>query len=102
MIPGLLRYEEGIELYEEVVLMTTKGEAIAVGIAQVCHLSHQPKALAHTCAFADDHSGPGNLRPWCRCNNQTLHHGQGCVPAQVGPRPEGAGEEEDDCCRQLG
>lgn len=27
--------EEGIELYEEVVLMTTKGEAIAVGIAQV-------------------------------------------------------------------
>jgi len=35
MIPGLLRYEEGIELYEEVVLMTTKGEAIAVGIAQM-------------------------------------------------------------------
>jgi hypothetical protein len=27
--------EEGIELYEEVVLMTTKGEAIAIGIAQV-------------------------------------------------------------------
>lgn len=35
MIPGLLRYEDGIELYEEVVLMTTKGEAIAVGIAQM-------------------------------------------------------------------
>jgi H/ACA ribonucleoprotein complex subunit 4 len=35
MIPGLLRYENGIELDEEVVLMTTKGEAVAVGIAQM-------------------------------------------------------------------
>ena len=53
MIPGLLRYgmqlsyramqrqnvdifaESGIEVHEEVVLMTTKGEAIALGIAQM-------------------------------------------------------------------
>ncbi|KAI4165759.1 MAG: hypothetical protein LQ342_000702 [Letrouitia transgressa] len=35
MIPGLLRYEAGITLHEEVVLMTTKGEAIALGIAQM-------------------------------------------------------------------
>ena len=51
MIPGLLRYgttspnhslpttnvltEDGIEAHEEVVLMTTKGEAIALGIAQM-------------------------------------------------------------------
>ena len=35
MIPGLLRFSDGIEVGEEVVLMTTKGEAIAVGIAQV-------------------------------------------------------------------
>jgi len=35
MIPGLLRYEAGIETHEEVVLMTTKGEAIAIGIAQM-------------------------------------------------------------------
>jgi hypothetical protein len=35
MIPGLLRFENGIELHEEVVLMTTKGEAIALGIAQM-------------------------------------------------------------------
>lgn len=35
MIPGLLRFSDGIEVSEEVVLMTTKGEAIAVGIAQV-------------------------------------------------------------------
>jgi H/ACA ribonucleoprotein complex subunit 4 len=35
MLPGLLRYESGIEVNEEVVLMTTKGEAIAIGIAQM-------------------------------------------------------------------
>lgn len=35
MIPGLLRFENGIEVHEEVVLMTTKGEAIALGIAQM-------------------------------------------------------------------
>jgi H/ACA ribonucleoprotein complex subunit 4 len=35
MIPGLLRFESGIELHEEVILMTTKGEAIALGIAQM-------------------------------------------------------------------
>ncbi|QSS55840.1 centromere/microtubule binding protein CBF5 [Histoplasma capsulatum var. duboisii H88] len=35
MIPGLLRFESGIEIHEEVVLMTTKGEAIAIGIAQM-------------------------------------------------------------------
>ncbi|KAG8810234.1 centromere/microtubule-binding protein cbf5, partial [Serendipita sp. 399] len=35
MIPGLLRYEAGIEVGEEVVLMTTKGEAIALAVAQM-------------------------------------------------------------------
>ena len=35
MIPGLLRYEQGIEVGDEVVLITTKGEAIALGIAQM-------------------------------------------------------------------
>ena len=35
MIPGLLRYEAGIEIDEEVVLMTTKGEAIALAVAQM-------------------------------------------------------------------
>tara|TARA_B100000674_G_scaffold495767_2_gene524088 strand:- start:66 stop:1250 length:1185 start_codon:yes stop_codon:yes gene_type:complete len=35
MIPGLLRYENEIEVDEEVVIMTTKGEAVAVGIAQM-------------------------------------------------------------------
>eukprot|EP01106_Pelomyxa_sp_JSP_P001972 TRINITY_DN129_c0_g1_i8.p1 TRINITY_DN129_c0_g1~~TRINITY_DN129_c0_g1_i8.p1 ORF type:complete len:329 (+),score=130.14 TRINITY_DN129_c0_g1_i8:3-989(+) len=35
MVPGLLRYEAGIEVGEEVVLMTTKGEAVALVIAQM-------------------------------------------------------------------
>src|SRR3990167_2007329 len=35
MIPGLLRFDEGIEVGVDVVLMTTKGEAIAIAIAQM-------------------------------------------------------------------
>ncbi|ODV90414.1 hypothetical protein CANCADRAFT_106344 [Tortispora caseinolytica NRRL Y-17796] len=35
MLPGVLRYEKGIEIGDELVLMTTKGEAIALGIAQM-------------------------------------------------------------------
>lgn len=35
MIPGVLRFENGIELGKEVVMMTTKGEAVALGIAQM-------------------------------------------------------------------
>lgn len=35
MIPGLLRFENGCEVGEEVVLMTTKGEAIALGVSQM-------------------------------------------------------------------
>ena len=35
MIPGLLRYEGEIQIDQECVLMTTKGEAIATAIAQM-------------------------------------------------------------------
>eukprot|EP00808_Paulinella_micropora_P021993 g18103.t1 len=35
MIPGLLRLEEGIEVGDVVVLMTTKGEAVATAVAQM-------------------------------------------------------------------
>ena len=35
MIPGLLRFADNIDINDEVVLMTTKGEAIAVAIAQM-------------------------------------------------------------------
>jgi len=33
MLPGVLRYDSDIEVGTEVVLMTTKGEAIAIAIA---------------------------------------------------------------------
>ena len=35
MIPGLLRFADDIEVNKEVVIMSTKGEAIAIGIAQM-------------------------------------------------------------------
>lgn len=35
MIPGVLRFEKNIEVGSEIVMMTTKGEAIASGIAQM-------------------------------------------------------------------
>lgn len=35
MIPGLLRFADGVEVGDEVVMITTKGEAIAMGIAQM-------------------------------------------------------------------
>lgn len=35
MIPGVLRYDNNIEIGQEIVLITTKGEAIAVAIAQL-------------------------------------------------------------------
>lgn len=35
MLPGVLRYESNIEVNQEVVLITTKGEAIALAYAQM-------------------------------------------------------------------
>merc|ERR1719323_2803565 len=35
MIPGVLRFEKNIDVGSEIVMMTTKGEAIATGIAQM-------------------------------------------------------------------
>ncbi|XP_003701715.1 dyskerin pseudouridine synthase 1 Nop60B [Megachile rotundata] len=33
MLPGILMYDDGIELNQEIVIVTTKGEAIALGVA---------------------------------------------------------------------
>jgi H/ACA ribonucleoprotein complex subunit 4 len=35
MIPGVLRFETGIEVGQEIVLMTSKGEAVALAVAQM-------------------------------------------------------------------
>ena len=31
MLPGVLRYEDGIEINQDIVVITTKGEAICIG-----------------------------------------------------------------------
>ncbi len=31
MLPGVLRYDDGIEVGDQIVVVTTKGEAIALG-----------------------------------------------------------------------
>lgn len=31
MLPGVLRYEDGIEMNQDIVVITTKGEAICIG-----------------------------------------------------------------------
>lgn len=33
LLPGILRYDDNIELNEEIVIVTTKGEAVALAIA---------------------------------------------------------------------
>ena len=45
LIPGVLRYSSDIDIEKEVVLMTTKGEAVAVGVAlmtssEICAVDH--------------------------------------------------------------
>lgn len=35
MLPGVLKYDSNIEVNHDIVLITTKGEAIALGIAQM-------------------------------------------------------------------
>lgn len=31
MLPGIIMYDQGIELNQEIVIVTTKGEAVALG-----------------------------------------------------------------------
>ena len=47
MIPGVLRYENDIQMGKEVALITTKGEAIALAIAQMT--SAQIMTCDHGC-----------------------------------------------------
>jgi H/ACA ribonucleoprotein complex subunit 4 len=35
LLPGVLRYDDGIEVDEQIVIVTTKGEAVALAIAQM-------------------------------------------------------------------
>jgi H/ACA ribonucleoprotein complex subunit 4 len=35
MLPGVLRYDDGVEVNEQIVIVTTKGEAVALGMCTV-------------------------------------------------------------------
>lgn len=49
MLPGVLRYDDGIEVNDEIVIVTTKGEAIALGKSlQVCSPCARGVLSAHT------------------------------------------------------
>jgi len=50
LLPGILRYEDGIELNQEIVVITTKGEAICLGSSMV--FSHWCVASADVLPFA--------------------------------------------------
>ena len=38
LLPGVLRYANGIEVNEDIVIVTTKGEAVALGNVPSCFL----------------------------------------------------------------
>lgn len=53
MIPGLLRFQKDITAHEEVVLITTKGEAIALAIAQMSHVEYAALATPSRASCTD-------------------------------------------------
>ena len=53
MLPGLLRYESGIEMNEEIVIMTTKGEAIALGECRVFIKSSSSRRKVYTGEYSE-------------------------------------------------
>ena len=40
LLPGVLRFDEGIEPGMEIVIITTKGEAVALGESCDCHVTY--------------------------------------------------------------
>lgn len=80
MLPGVLRYEDGIEIDEEIVMVTTKGEAIALGRfggggggGAVVLLVFAPTVVLIVCVLPlyshcpDDDGHDGQLRSWSVC-----------------------------------
>lgn len=63
MIPGVLRFEKNIEVGDEIVMMTCKGEGIAIGVAQLssavmAQVDHGVAAVIKRCIMdRDTYSG---------------------------------------------
>ena len=66
MLPGVLRYEDGIEVNQEIVVITTKGEAICMAIALTT------TAVISTC----DH--------WYSSQDKEGDHGERHLSSEVG------------------
>ena len=85
MLPGVLRYENGIEIDDEIVIVTTKGEAVCLGMLIfkfLFFLFDFPYHKSNFCLFLniyshchDDHLTNCFLRSWCRCQNQACGDG---------------------------
>ena len=95
MIPGLLRFSDGIEIGDEVVLMTTKGEAIAIGIAQV-------NSIIHAVLLVDDHCCDVFLRSWYCVQVEESDYGERQLSSSLGLGTCGSEEEEVDCFGSFG
>ena len=82
MLPGLLRFANGIEVNEEVVLMTTKGEAVAVGIAQMttadmAHCDHGVVAkIKRVIMDRDTYPRRWGLGPRAKAKKQLISEGK--------------------------
>tara|TARA_B110001452_G_scaffold20324_1_gene16368 strand:+ start:24 stop:614 length:591 start_codon:yes stop_codon:yes gene_type:complete len=82
MLPGLLRFANGIEVGEEVVLMTTKGEAVAVGIAQMttadmAHCDHGVVAkIKRVIMDRDTYPRRWGLGPRAKAKKQLISEGK--------------------------
>ena len=54
LLPGVLRFDEGIEPNMEIVIMTTKGEAVALGkFSTVCVAKHSRVTITCNCLCRD-------------------------------------------------
>lgn len=74
MLPGVLRYEDGIEVNDEIVIVTTKGEAIALGEAWwIPSPSHYARTVVNSVLSLS--SFPKT--PWFSLSFQRSYHGEG-------------------------
>ena len=82
MLPGLLRFAPGIEVNEEVVLMTTKGEAVAIGIAlmataDMAHCDHGAVAkIKRVVMDRDTYPRRWGLGPKAKMKQQLIAEGK--------------------------
>lgn len=94
MLPGVLRFEDGIELNEEIVIVTTKGEAVCLG-KLVCLKSGSTKQSYLYFCFSNcsyDDFNYGLLRSRHCSQNKACRNGTWYIPSKVGSR---------SCCEYL-